>query len=125
MATSIENTIIELLHARSQAVVNRDLPTLEQLLGENFVYTNTHGVRRDKTAYLAWLESPSIRWESQTLDEIIIHLYDCCAVATCRIHDKAWFGEQYLDHHFATTFVYVQNGGMWHCAAGHTSPIEE
>lgn len=121
-----EQTIIDLVHARSAALVARDIPTLERLLHPDFVYVNAWGEVRDKASYLGRFAASDggPRWERQDVSEVVVRLQGACAVVTCRVHDVAHWGDDTLDAVFRSTFVYIETADGWRCLHGHTSPIE-
>jgi ketosteroid isomerase-like protein len=124
MTDDSEQEIIELAHARSRALVEKDLDTLASLLAENFVYTNADGIVFAHRDYLmSYVDTQELVWSSQTLDQLRVLRYGDAAVLTCRVHDVASAGDSQFDAWFRSTFLYVRLDGGWKCAAGHTTAI--
>ena len=119
-------TVLRLTRERSQALVQKDAHTLDRILAPEFVYTNASGQVLDKATYLRlYVHAPEVQWLSQELDEVQVHVFDSAAVLTCRVHDRARYGEQILDVRFQSTYVYVKTSAGWQCVAGHTGPSTE
>lgn len=123
----VEQAIIELVHARSAALVRADVPALEQILHPAFTYVNASGQLTDKATYLGRFANPDggPKWEKQDVSEIAVRVFGDTAIANCRVHDVATWGEYHLDASFRATFVYLKTADGWQCVAGHSSPIEE
>jgi ketosteroid isomerase-like protein len=129
MTTHAENAtqeLIDLLRARSTALVQKDAAFFRRVLADDFTYTNASGAVLDKAAYLeSYIESQAIQWQAQELDDVDLRLYGGVAVVTCRIHDRATFQGEAFDRHFRSTQVFVQQPDGWRYVAGHTSPAEQ
>lgn len=123
----VEQEIIRLVHARSEALVNADVEAMGNILHPEFVYVNAGGYVNHQEDYLAqFVDSeggPS--WERQDVDEITIRIYGDIAIVNCRVHDVATWQEHRMDAHFRSTFVYLKTPDGWRCVSGHTSPIDE
>ena len=123
MSDNTTEAVLRLARERSHALVQKDAHTLDRILAPEFVYTNASGQVLDKAIYLAlYVESPDVQWLSQELDAVHVHVCDSAAVLTCRVHDRARFGEQMLDARFQSTYLYVKTSAGWQCVAGHTGP---
>lgn len=119
----IESEIARLARARSDALVHKDLAALGRLLAPGFVYTNASGEVLEREAYLdRYVRSPDVRWESQGLEDLAVRLRGSVAILTCRVRDRAWFGNEPLDASFRSTYVYARIASGWRCVAGHTGP---
>lgn len=122
MSVVTEETIMELAQARSTALIHKDRETLDRLLAPTFRYTNADGIVLTKAEYFEhYVDSPLLQWVAQTMDEIVVALYQDTAVLSCRVHDQARYGEQSFDDYYRSTFVWVSEHGEWHCVAGHTT----
>lgn len=114
-----------LVRRRSAALVARDRETLEALLDPAFVYTNASGRRLGRDEYFAlYVEPATLTWIAQRLDDLDVVVHGDTAVATCRVHDRARFGDDELDAHYRSTWVFARVAGRWWCLAGHTGPAE-
>src|SRR5438093_47408 len=102
-------TVLHLARARSNALLQKDMNTLDRIPSPEFVYTNASGQVLDKATYLAlYVQAPQAQWLSQELDDVQVQVFGDAAVLTCRVHDRARFGEQILDSHFQSTYFYVK-----------------
>lgn len=122
----IEDEISQIVQARVSALVHRDIAALEQILADDFMYTNAGGSVLTKQEYLdTYVKPPEIIWHSQEMSDLHIQVYTDAAVLTARIHDRATFNGNPFDKFFRTTQVYVRVNGEWKYAAGHTGQDTE
>jgi ketosteroid isomerase-like protein len=123
-APTTEKVIVKLAQERATALICRDVDTLNFLLSPDFVYTNADGTVFKKRDYIqVYVLDPSVRWRSQTLTNVRVHVSGNAAVLIAKVHDEAMFGDHALDADFRTTQVYVQREGHWQYCAGHTSNL--
>jgi hypothetical protein len=116
--------ILALAARRAEALCDRDGDVLRELLAPAFVYTNAHGTRLDRDGWLAFVLEGRMRWASQTLEDVEVLAFGDTVVLTGRVADVGeWDGEP-VRWVFATTQIYVRQGGVFRYAAGHTGPIE-
>jgi hypothetical protein len=121
MSPSTEADILRLAQERSDALVRKDLSTLERILALHFVYTNASGEVLDRATYLdRYVRSSDVRWEEQRLEDVTVRVSGSAAILTCRVRDLAWFGETRLDARFQSTFTFAYLDSGWQCIAGHT-----
>lgn len=115
--------VVQLARRRSAAVVARDVRTMEAILSEEYVYTNSLGKVLRRADYLRNMTDPDISWTSQDLKVEDVLIVGDTAVLVGAVHDKARFGAMVLDETFRTTHVFARTAAGWVCVAGHTSSI--
>ena len=122
---SIKEELIQLLNNRSTALVEGNLEFFEQILADEFSYTNASGKLFNKAAYLEFfIASEKMQWQSQALDDLDFQQYDEMVVVTCRIHDQASYQGQAFEGYFRSTQFFVKQGVNWRYVAGQTTTIE-
>jgi hypothetical protein len=119
----MEEQIVAAVRDRSRALVEKDVPALERMLAETFVYTNASGAVLTKDEYLdAYVRNADVRWELQELADLRVDAYGDAAVVLARVHDVFVApGMGRFDGFFRTTFVFVREGVDWRCVAGQTT----
>ncbi len=121
---STKDELTQLLKVRSMALVEGDLEFFEQILTDDFHYTNASGQVFDKAAYLEFfIKSKQMQWQSQELDDLNIQRYGDIAVITCRIHDRASYQGEEFEGYFRSTQVFAKQSDGWRYAAGQTTTI--
>lgn len=122
----VEQEIIRLVHARSEALVKSDVDAMRAILHPDFVYVNAGGYVSDRESYLGRFVDPddAPTWELQDVSEISVRIFGDMAIANCRVHDVATWKEHRMDASFRSTFVYLNTPDGWQCVTGHTSPLD-
>ena len=121
---AIESAIIEIAQARSAALVRGDVAALNQILADEFLYTNANGQRLDKSTYLhRYVASNAVRFLAQTMDDIRVQVYGEVAVLTCQVHDRFEYQQQLIEADYRSIFVYARQVGQWRCVTGQTTAI--
>jgi len=121
---SIKDELNQLLNSRSMALVEGNLEFFEQILADEFSYTNASGNLFSKAEYLEFfIESEKMQWQSQVLDDLNIRLYGDMAVITCRIFDQASYEGNEFEGYFRSTQVFARHEDVWQYVAGQTTTI--
>ncbi len=116
--------VLEAARLRSDALVRGDIPFMRALLADDFIYTNASGAVFDKESYLSfYMESGTMRWTAQLLEETRVRLHADTAVLSCRVRDQATYEGHAFEGTFRSTQVWIRVNGAWRCAAIHTSEI--
>ncbi|MCL4867585.1 MAG: DUF4440 domain-containing protein [Anaerolineae bacterium] len=124
MDQTAKDDLMQPLRLRSMALVDRDLGFFEQLLAEDFCYTNASGQVFNKTTYLDFfINSGQMIWRKQELDDITIHWYGEIAIVVCKIYDQASYQGQPFAGHFRSTQVLKKTAGSWQYLTGQTTAI--
>jgi hypothetical protein len=117
--------LIQLLNTRSTALVEGNLEFFEQILTDDFIYTNAGGKVFDKATYLEFfIKSGKMKWQTQELDDFNIRRYGNIAVIICRIYDQASYQGKEFEGYFRSTQVFVKQSDGWRYVAGQTTTIE-
>ncbi len=121
---STKDELTRLLKIRSMALVEGNLEFFEQILTDDFNYTNASGKVFDKAAYLEFfIKSKQMQWQSQDLDDLNIQRYGDIAVITCRIYDRASYQGKEFEGYFRSTQVFAKQSDGWRYVAGQTTTI--
>jgi ketosteroid isomerase-like protein len=114
----------------SDAFVEADAETLETLLTDDYIHTNTGGGVLDKTEWLAWirtrqadLAAGTIRIDRYIHDEVRIRTYGHMAVVTgLNTTEGVREGEPFRSR-LRFTHVWVKQGNQWRRAAFHDTRV--
>jgi hypothetical protein len=114
------------LDARSKALVEGDAAHFEEILADDFRYTNASGKVFDKAAYIElFLRSKQLLWQSQDLHDLDLRRHGDVVVMTCRIRDRASYRGEPFEGHFRSTQVLVRQPDGWKYVAGQSTEITE
>jgi hypothetical protein len=106
------------------ALVEGNLEFFEQILTDDFNYTNASGTVFDKVTYLEFfIKSKQMQWQSQDLDDLNFQRYGDIVVITCRIYDRASYQGKEFEGYFRSTQVFAKQSDGWRYVAGQTTTI--
>jgi hypothetical protein len=121
-----ETELAEMVRARSDALIRGDAQRMNEILADEFTYTNASGQPITKSEYVeSYVGSPDVKWLAQDMSDLQIQMYGDTGVVACRVHDRAIFHRTDFEGTFRSLFVYVKRDGMWRCVAGQTTQIKE
>lgn len=112
------------LEARwNQAIVDKDLAALDEILAPDFVYIADDGSKLDKKSLLAVVERPQVRMDPLTTRDVSVRLYGSTAVVTGRFLQTLRAGDKHVTRDVAYTDVYVKDDKGWRPVAAHSSHV--
>ena len=102
---------------RFQAMVEADVPALENLLSDDLVYTHATGWRQNKAEFLASIRAGEIKYHSITSDNVKARVYGNTAVLTGTVTIKARTQGQELSVELLYLEIFVKQDGRWQLVA--------
>ena len=120
-ANASEQELIKIENGWSNAVVKRDGPALQQLYADEYLYTDSDGVVRNKTQDIADVTSGRAKIASFLLDDLKVHVYGETAVVTGRNTLKGTFEGKDISGSYRFTDVFVKRAGRWQAVATQSS----
>jgi len=128
-AADSTDSVAESFAAFSRAFQSADIETLDQMLTDDYVHTNTGAPPLNKKAWLRWLESRRADissgdyvFESYEIEDLEIVLYDSAAVVTGVVHIKGINHKEPFNRRIRFTNLWISAGGVWRRAAFHDAP---
>ena len=119
----IEQEVLRLADTWATAELRGDTAFLERTLSDDFIGIGPLGFMLTKQEWLARHRSGDLKYESFTLDEVKVRVYNDAAVLTSRqVQEGAYRGNS-IKAQFRTTLVFVKQQGQWQLASLHLSPI--
>ena len=120
-----ERQFIELSNGLADAVIRRDFPTLERILGEEFVLiVPDRPTGQDRIERPQWLSMVNvITAQSYRHDDFLIRIYGDVAVATSRYEQQANYGGFERSGKFLLTDVWAKRDGRWQLVLRHSSSL--
>jgi len=120
-----QGRILALENAWNQAQLHHDATAVNQLLSENFVYTDYDGSVMNKTKFLADLKDPSYEATLISNDEMKVFAYKDAAVVIGTYHAKGKYKGQPFEHRGRFTDTWIFADGTWFCVASHTTLLKK
>jgi len=122
---SVERELIQVEHALSQAVVDRDVAALNHLYADDFISTDSEGLVWSKSQDIAIDTEGASRVTAFTLEDLRVKVYGEMAVVTGRIATKGTLVGEASEGRSRFTDVFVKRDGRWQCVASHTTAVAE
>jgi ketosteroid isomerase-like protein len=118
-----EQEVTLLADTWANAELRGDIAFLERTLSDDFIGIGPLGFMLTKQEWLARHQSGDLTYESLTLDEVKVRVYNDAAILTCRqVQNGAYRGNP-IQAQFRTTLVFVHQHGQWQLAGLQLSTI--
>ena len=122
---SVEQELIKIETSWAEAVVKKDIAFFDQILADDYTYTDSGGNLNTKAQYIASVKSGESVVTSAVNDEIRVRFYGDAAVVTGR-----WTGKETLkgkdnSGQSRWTDTFIKRDGRWLCVATHDSRIAQ
>jgi len=96
------------------AILRRDIPVLEKIWADDYVFVNAAGDVLTKAQRLANLKSGATTLDSINEEEnMTVRVYQNSAVATSRVTIKGHYGGQATSGQYRATHVWVKGPAGW------------
>ncbi|GAB3263142.1 hypothetical protein GCM10027347_29490 [Larkinella harenae] len=112
-----EKAVLEVERQRFDAQVTRNYAVLEKVLGDDLIYTHSHGLQDNKQSYIQSLKDGKQTYEAIGIQEQKVNLYGKTAVITGICLIKASNNGQAINSKIRYTDVYVKKGAQWQMVA--------
>lgn len=118
------NGIEQLTQQLMTAVQQRDMDTLDALLGADFTLT-TGRAGKEVRGRQEWLEVTAHQYvlEEFTFEEVVVQDYGTCAVVRSRYRQRARMGDEARNTTYRMTDVWVRGDDGWQLQARHAQPV--
>ncbi len=115
----IEQEVARLADAWATAELQSDAAFVEKLLADDFVGIGPLGFLLTKQEWLARIQSGDLKYDTLTLDEAQVRMYNEAAILICRLVQGATYRGDPVDAQLRTTLVFVRQAGQWQLAGLH------
>jgi len=113
--------LIALENDWNQAQIHHDARSLDSLIGDAFVYTDTDGTVMDKAHFLADIADTGYHATLMANENVKVYPYPNTAVVTGTYHAKGTSKGKSFDHYGRFTDTWIYLNGIWQCVASHTT----
>src|SRR6516225_11228424 len=119
-----QQEVMQLANAWANAELHGDATSIERFLADDYIGIGPLGFLLTKQEWLARHEAGDLKYESFTLDEVKVRVYnDDSAVLTARQGQQATYRGNSIPGQFRITLVFVQQHGQWKLASLQLSSI--
>ncbi|HEY1264104.1 MAG TPA: nuclear transport factor 2 family protein [Terriglobales bacterium] len=117
--------LIALENAWNMAQLHQDASSLDSLVADTFVYTDTDGTVMNKKQFLDDIRDPDYKATLVVNEGEKVYPYPNSAVVTGTYHTRGTYRGKRFEHfgRFTDMWIYLQ--GKWQCVASHTNLIQK
>jgi ketosteroid isomerase-like protein len=118
-ATNVEGTIIDLERKWAEAIVNRDMGTLNEIIAEDFTGTAWSGDTYSKTKAINDIEYRVYVAQSLDLEGIKVKVFGDTAVVTLTQFEKSKYDNQDCSGRYGYSDVWLKRNGSWQAVSSY------
>jgi ketosteroid isomerase-like protein len=120
-----EQEVRQMIEKYRAALLQRDIPALEKIWADDYVFVNASGEVVTKAQRLANVKSGATKLESINKEEnIAVRVYQNSAVATSRVAIKGKYGGQSTSGQYRSTHVWVKGPEGWQLVANQLTALQ-
>jgi ketosteroid isomerase-like protein len=122
---SSEQEVRQMIEKYRAAILRRDIPTLEKIWADDYVFVNAAGEVLTKAQRLANIKSGATTLESIKEEEsITVRAYESSAVATSRVTLKGQYSGQPIRGQYRSTHVWVKGPSGWQLVSNQLTALK-
>ena len=119
-----EQEVRQMIEKYRTALLRRDIPTLEKIWADDYVFVNASGELLTKAQRLANLKSAATSFESIKEEEnLTVRVYQNSAVATSRVTIKGQYSGQPISGQYRSTHVWVKGPTGWQLVSNQLTAL--
>ncbi len=119
-----EQEVRQMIENYRTALVQRDIPALEKIWADDYVFVNASGEVVTKAQRLANVESGATKLESINKEEnITVRVYQNSAVATSRVAIKGKYSGHSVSGQYRSTHVWVKGPEGWQLVSNQLTAL--
>jgi ketosteroid isomerase-like protein len=119
-----EQEVSQMIEKYRTALLRHDIPTLEKIWADDYVFVNASGEVMTKAQRLANLKSGATSFESIKEEEnLTVRVYENSAVATSRVTIKGQYSGQPTSGQYRSTHVWVKGPTGWQLVSNQLTAL--
>src|SRR5262245_34808675 len=119
-----EQEVRQMIEKYRTALLQRDIPSLEKIWADDYVFVNASGDVLTKGQRLANAKSGATTLESINEEEnIVVRVYQNSAVTTSRVTIKGQYGGQPISGQYRSTLVWVKSTVGWQLVSNQLTAL--
>ncbi len=113
--------IVNLENEAAHAIQLNNSTFFRRVYSDDFAGALSHGQPVNKTAFIAAVQSPDVKYDSFNVSDITIRIFQETAVAACLWSARGTFKGQRFDSGMRVIHVYINGPRGWHVVAGQST----
>jgi ketosteroid isomerase-like protein len=120
-----EQEVRQMIDRYRNAILQRDIATLEKIWADDYVFVNAAGDVLTKTERLSNLKSGATTLDSINQEEnVTVRVYQNSAVATSRVTLKGQYSGQPISGEYRSTLVWVKGPADWQLVSNQLTALK-
>jgi ketosteroid isomerase-like protein len=115
--------IVSLEKEAAHAIQLKSGTYFQRVYSDDFAGTLSHGQLVNKTQWIDVIESTAVKYESFTVSDIKVRVFQDTAVATCLWSARSIIKGQHTSSQIRAVHVYVDTPRGWHVVSGQTTNL--
>ena len=122
--TTDEQEVRQMIQKYRSALLQRDIPMLEKIWADDYVFVNASGEVLTKAQRLSNLKSGATSLDSINQEEnITVRVYQNSAVVTSRVTLKGQYGGKQISGQYRSTLVWVKGPAGWQLVSNQLTAL--
>jgi hypothetical protein len=113
--------IVNLENEAARAIQLNNGTFFRRVYSDDFSGTLSHGQPVNKTAFIAAVQNPDVKYDWFNAGDINVRIFQDTAVATCLWSARGSFKGQRFDNGMRVIHVYINGPRGWHVVAGQAT----
>jgi len=119
-----EQEVRQMIQKYRSALLQRDIPMLEKIWADDYVFVNASGEVLTKAQRLSNLKSGATSLDSINQEEnITVRVYQNSAVVTSRVTLKGQYGGKQISGQYRSTLVWVKGPAGWQLVSNQLTAL--
>lgn len=118
-----ESAVLQVDREWHQALLNKELETLDRILPAGFIFVSAFGEALNKSQFLAVIGSTDLAFQSIQREEVSLHFHGNTALARGRDTVAGQYKGRDISGQYTFTNVYVETRGRWHVVSSQTTRV--
>ena len=115
--------IVSLEREAGRAIQQNSSTFFRRVYSDDYIGTLSHGQPVDKTQWVAVIESPAVKYESFSVSDVKVRIFQDIAVATCLWSSRSIIRGQHVSSQIRAIHVYVNTQHGWHVVSGQATNL--
>ena len=122
--TTDEQEVRQMIQKYRSALLQRDIPVLEKIWADDYVFVNASGEVLTKAQRLSNLKSGATSLDSINEEEnITVRVYQNSAVVTSRVTLKGQYSGKQISGQYRSTLVWVKDPAGWQLVSNQLTAL--
>jgi len=122
--TTDEQEVRQMIQKYRSALLQRDIPVLEKIWADDYVFVNASGEVLTKAQRLSNLKSGATSLDSINEEEnITVRVYQNSAVVTSRVTLKGQYSGKQISGQYRSTLVWVKGSAGWQLVSNQLTAL--